>query len=92
MITFNLQADNGNYYRGHKPDNCHGNCWVSERRHALTLTLEQSRRMVDHKSNCCSQVDIIIATESEPISDEECDREMFYLDGGCYYNYKEGSE
>ena len=88
MLTFNLRAANGNYYRGHKPDNYHGNCWASERHHALTLNLEQSRRMVGHKSNCCSQVDIIIATENEPISDEECDREMFCLDGGYYYNWK----
>ena len=59
MITFNIRADNGNYYRGHKPDNEHGNCWASERCYALTLTLEQSRKLVSHESLICKYTDII---------------------------------
>ena len=87
MITFNLQAPNKNYYRGHRPSNTSSNCWASDVRHALVLTIEQSRRLIGHSSCITSGLHIIVSVCATPIPNLECDREMFCLDGGYYYDF-----
>jgi len=84
MITFNIQADNGNYYRGHKPSNKCGNCW-SDEEDALVLTIEQAREIANA---WCGFMKIIISCKSNPISNEEFQRELFCAKGGRWYDYK----
>lgn len=84
MITFNLQARNGNYYRGHEPSNSSGNCWTGKRSNALTFTIEQARQLsANHYLN------IVIAIEPCPISDALFKKEVFCLSGGRWYDYSD---
>jgi len=88
MITFNLQAHNGNYYRGHEPCNHSGNCWTDEEVFAMVFTIDQVRKIMAHDSAVSSNLNITISIKSNPITDDECDREIFCLDGGYYYDWK----
>ena len=74
MITFNIQAGNGNYYRGHEPANGCGNCWCGEEKDALVFTIEQARELV---SAWRGFLKIVIAVSSIPASDE-------VLSGNCF--------
>jgi len=82
MITFNLQTNNGNYYRGHEPSN-HGNCWSSEE-HALVLTIEQARAIA---SAWPGYMKISISVKSEPISEEKFLRELYCIGGGSWHDW-----
>ena len=87
MITFNIRASNGNYYRGHRPSNKYSNCW-GDREAALTLTILQARRLVEALS-WLKGCDIVIAIRSGTIHNDECQREIFCLEGGSWYEFKE---
>ncbi len=92
MLTYNIQAQNGNFYRGHKPSNHFGNCWASvhDRDHALVFTIAQARDIITCKSVVCRDANIVISIKYNPISDDECNREIFCLSGGYYYDWKKG--
>lgn len=81
MITFNLQANNGNYYIGHEPSNHSGNCWGDES-HALVLTIDQARALA-----CAwpGYMKIVVAMKSEPLTSEQFLRELFCASGGKWY-------
>ncbi len=83
MITFNIQANNGNFYRGHKPSNDHSNCWTEEQEEALTFTIEQAREL----AKALGFLKIVIALSAESISESEFKREMFCSMGGSWYAY-----
>ena len=87
MLTFNIQAPNTNYYRGHRPSNKSSNCWICDKEDALNVSIEQARVLLEIKwiSNC----NVVISLSSTPISDEECEQELFCLNGGRWYEYKE---
>ena len=85
MITFNVQAHNGNYYRGHAPSNGYGNCWGYEQ-DALVFTIEQARELV---AAWKGYLKIVISTKSEPMTDEEFKHELFCAKGGHWYDYEE---
>lgn len=80
MITFNVRANNGNYYRGHEPSNS-GNCWSDEER-ALVMTIQQARKLVRVWP---SYLNIVISVKAEPITDEQFERELFCASGGSWY-------
>ena len=86
MITFNVQAPNGNYYRGHAPSNDHGNCWTSKSSNALVFTLDQARKLVKTWGH---YLKIVISVESKPMSKKAFQRELFCAKGGDWYEYKE---
>ena len=83
MITFNVQADNGNYYRGHEPVNGYGNCWGDEEV-ALVFTIEQARELVEAWPG---HLNIVISVKSVPMTDETFGRELFCIGGGSWYDY-----
>ena len=83
MITFNMQAGNGNYYRGHEPANGYGNCWGDEEV-ALVFTIEQARELV---SAWRGFLKIVIAVSSIPVSDGVFKRELFCAKGGRWYDW-----
>ncbi len=85
MITFNVQAHNGNYYRGHEPSNTYGNCWGDEK-DALVFTIEQARSLVEAWRG---YLKIVISISAEPISDLAFRRELFCAKGGSWYDYEE---
>lgn len=82
MITFNVQAHNGNYYRGHEPSNL-GNCWTGDEAHALVLTIEQARALVQ----AWPGRKIVVSVRAEPVSDERFAQELFCAGGGNWYDY-----
>ena len=90
MITFNIQARNGNYLRSHNSSNRHSNCWSGERGkedEVLTLTLEQAREILKEpwlRHNC----NIVLTLESEPLTDGQYQHELFCIRGGKWYDYK----
>ena len=90
MLTFNIQAYNRNYYRGHEPSNSYGNCWTGESNDALCLTIEQTRDIIDamRLNQFCGSCKIEIALSAEPISPDACKREIFCLNGGHWGDYK----
>ena len=83
MITFNLQARNGNYYIGHEPSNNSGNCWGDEK-DALVLTIDQARILAEA---CPSHMRIVISVKSEPMGRDEFLREAYCAMGGNWYHY-----
>lgn len=85
MITFNVQAHNGNYYVGHEPSNRYGNCWGDDEKDALVFTIEQARKLV---AAWRGFLKIAIAVSSEPMSDEVFKRELFCAKGGSWYDYE----
>ena len=85
MLTFNLVANNGNYYRGHEPSNKHGSCWTNDRAEALTLSLVQAREIAREVYD----LRIEIALVDTAISDELFRKEMFCLMGGSWNGYKD---
>jgi len=87
MITFNLQAHNGNYYRGHEPSNGSGNCWSGEEELALSFTIEQARKLAKIWRG---HMNIVISLEAEAMTDEAFERELFCADGGSWYAWKKG--
>jgi len=87
MLTFNIRARNGNYYRGHKPSNKYGAYW-GDKVDALTLSIEQARQFIE-AAKWLKNCDIVITLESEPISDERCQRELFCLKGGRWFDFEE---
>jgi hypothetical protein len=84
MITFNIQARNGNYFRGHEPCNGHSGPWATEAEDALVLTIDQARAIVEVWP---SYLNIVIAPKAEPISSEQFDRELFCASGGRWYTW-----
>lgn len=84
MITFNIRAHNGNYYRGHAPSNSYGNCWGDEK-DAVVFTIEQARELV---AAWRGYLGIVISVKSEAISDEIFQHEIFCAKGGSWYDYK----
>ncbi len=86
MITFNIQAHNGNYYRGHEPSNKYGNCWCSkqEQENALVFTIEQTRELTKVWKG---HLQIIIALSSNPMEQADFEHELFYAKGGRWYDY-----
>ncbi len=83
MITFNIRACNGNYYRGHKPSNKYGNCWGDEV-DATVFTIEQARELV---AVWPGYLGIVISVNSdEPITDDVFRRELFCSKGGSWYD------
>lgn len=86
MLTFNIRARNGNYFRGHESSNKYSNCW-GDREVALTLSIEQARQLIA-AAKWLLDCDIVIAMKSEPISNEEIQREVFCLKGGYRDNFK----
>ena len=89
MITFNIQAHNGNYYRGHKPANKHGNCWSGEQEDALVFTIEQARELVKAWQG---YLEIVISVAAEPISDDQFKHELFCSKGGRWYDYNRNQD
>ena len=85
MITFIVQAHNGNYYCGHEPSNSHGNCW-SDEEEALVFTIEQARELV---AAWRGYLKIVISVKSEPITNEVFRREIFCAKGGHWYAFDE---
>jgi len=85
MITFNVQAHNGNYYRGHEPSNRYGNCWCVEQDGALVFTIEQARSLVEAWR---SFLKIVVSVSAEPISAEAFKHELFCAKGGRWYDYE----
>ena len=84
MITFNLQAGNGNYYRGHRPCNESSNCWIGEEKHALCMTLEQARAIATAWRGF---IKIVIALSAAHITDKDFKRELFCASGGNWYDW-----
>lgn len=85
MITFNLQASNGNYYFGHEPGNG-GSPWTGDQWKALVLTLDQARQLVREWRGC--GMSIVISVESEPITDQQFLQECFCARGdGDWHDY-----
>lgn len=84
MITFNVCASNGNFYRGHEPANGHGNCWSDCVNDALVLTIDQARALVAAWPGCLT---IQVAIKSEPMSPEAFQHELFCAQGGRWYDY-----
>lgn len=83
MITFNIQAHNGNYYRGHEPSNKYGNCWCCEQQEgALVFTIEQARELVKVWKN---YLQIIIAPSANPMKQADFEHELFCAKGGSWY-------
>ncbi len=85
MITFNLQANNKNYYRGHEPSNNSGNCWTGDECRALSFSIEQARTMAKAWRG---HLNIIISLNAEAISDSEFQREVFCAGGGNWHDWK----
>lgn len=86
MITFCVQAHNGNYYRGHEPKNGFGNCWADSGSDALVFTIEQARELV---AAWRGYLNIVIAVSSvPPLTDEQFKHELFCARGGTWYGYK----
>lgn len=83
MITFNAQAHNGNFYRGHEPANGYGNCWGDEEV-ALVFTIEQARRLYQAWPG---RLKIVIAVKAVPMTDAEFEHELFCARGGTWYGY-----
>lgn len=73
MITFNIQAGNGNYYRGHEPSNEYSNCWCGDGEDALVFTIEQAREIISTWGN---HLKIVISIKSEPLTDDAFQREL----------------
>lgn len=90
MITFNIQARNGNYYRGHEPSNKSSNCWIDTVDDAMTFTIDQAREIV--KAWKWNHLNIVIALSSEPISPDLFHRELFCARGGDWYDYPKQKE
>lgn len=84
MITFCVQALNGNFYRGHRPANGHGNCWADEA-DALVFTIEQARKLVEAWPG---NLRIVISADSVPMTDEQFRHELFCARGGGWFDYK----
>ncbi len=84
MITFNVQAHNKNYYRGHEPANGHGNCWAGEQDEALVFTIDQARKLV---AAWPGFLKIVISVRSYPMTDREFRRELFCAGGGNWYHW-----
>jgi len=84
MITFNVQARNGNYYRGHEPKNGSGNCWDDEQGNALVLTIDQARTLVEAWPGF---LNIVISVKSVPMTDADFKHELFCARGGTWYGY-----
>ena len=92
MITFNIRAANGNYYRGHEPANSHSNCWCScsdSTKHALVFTIEQARDLVKAWSG---YLNIVISASAIPMAGEEFQHELFCAKGGSWYEYEKSKE
>ncbi len=88
MLTFNIQAGNKNYYRGHKPSNHYGNCW-GDRKSALPFSIDQAREWM-RVSKMWTIHHIVIDVEHEsPISSYAWEREKFCLDGGYFEDFEE---
>lgn len=83
MITFNLRAHNGNYYRGHEPSNHSGNCW-SDLEHALTFSIGQAREIANAWKG---HMNIVISLSSEPMTDKAFEREVFCAKGGNWFDW-----
>lgn len=84
MITFNVQAHNDNFYRGHRPANGHGNCWSDERRDALVFTIDQARKLVE---TWPGRLKIVIAIQAVPMNAGDFERELFCAGGGNWYHW-----
>lgn len=84
MITFNIRAHNGNFYRGHEPSNSHDNCWGDEY-DALVFTIEQARQLVEAWRR---YLEIVISVKAESIPDKQFKRELFCAKGGSWYDYE----
>lgn len=85
MLTFNIQADNGNYYFGHEPGNG-GSIWTGDQWKALVLTIEQARELLRRWTGVGLR--IMIAVEPDPINDAQFQQELFCARGdGNWYDY-----
>ncbi len=78
MITFNVQANTGNYYRGQEPSTKYGTCWSEERDDALVFTIEQARSLVEAWRG---YLKIVISVSAEPISNKIFEHELFCAKG-----------
>lgn len=83
MITFNIQAHNNNYYRGHKPSNKYGNCWCTKQEDALVFTIEQARELAKAWKN---YLQITIALSANPMKQTDFEHELFCAKGGSWYD------
>lgn len=88
MITFNVQARNGNYYRGHEPCNEHGNCWSRDAEDALVFTIKQARKLGSAWG--WTGLHIVISMKAEPMGHYAFLKELFCAQGGNWYDYREG--
>ena len=86
MITFNMVARNGNFYRGHEPCNVHGNCWGDEDS-ALVFTIDQARELIG--GGIWGGLRIVVSVKSEPMSDWKFRKELFCAQGGNWHDYLE---
>lgn len=83
MITFNVRADNGNWYSGHRPGD--GGPWDDDQHRALVLSIEQARELVRSWHGCWMSIEI--ATSPTPITDERFRQELFCARGGWWHHY-----
>lgn len=86
-LTFNLIANNGNCYRGHEPKNGYSNCWSSDGCDALVFTLKQIRQFIYLRR--MGNIEIC-PLETQPLTDEQFDRELWCAEGHSWYDYRSG--
>ncbi len=84
MLTFYIQASNGNYYIGHGVGG--QNCW-GDYKEALVMSIEQIRELMTGTWLEHGGRHIEVHLSSVPISDEQFKRELYALKYGGYYHH-----